>query len=89
MREPFTKPYTRRERLSIRYSLKRYDVQQFFREGIWRRVAWRLPHGLAYWTMIRVFGHAWAEAGNKTPNELTYEDVSKAWEAKHAKPARP
>lgn len=85
-REPYTEPYTRRERLSIRKELLTYDVRRFFREGIWRRLAWMLPHRVCLWAFIRVAGHAWV-ATNKPPDELNYPAIYDAWEAKRSKPA--
>jgi hypothetical protein len=41
-------------------------------------VAWRLPRWLLYWAVIRAYSNAWEKAGNKTPDELTYNEVANA-----------
>ena len=41
-------------------------------------VAWRLPHWLVRWALVRAYSKAWADAGNKTPDDLTYREV---WDA--------
>lgn len=76
-REPYTEPYTLRERLSIQVDLKRYDVRRFFEEGIWRRIAFKLPHKLALWAFIRVCGNA-----GTAPDDTTYPVAYEAWEAR-------
>lgn len=85
-RTPWTEPYTRRERARIRYDLAAYDVRAFFREGIWQRLAWLLPHQLVLWCFIRAAGHAWVET-NKPPEELNYPVVYEAWERRRIRPA--
>lgn len=81
-REPYTEPYTRRERLSIRRDLLTYDVRQFFREGIWVKLAWMLPHELAKWAFVRVS----ANVTDVPPDQITYTVAAKAWDAKRVKP---
>jgi hypothetical protein len=79
-RRPYTEPYTLRERLMIRFTGAKYDWRAFWRNGLWQWIAHWLPRRIAYFAMIRVMAHAWAKAGNKTPNELTYEEVCRYWE---------
>lgn len=51
-------------------------------DKFWRWIAWRLPKGLAYWVYIRVFAYATTVHSTKAPDELTYSDTMKAWEAR-------
>ena len=78
----FAEPYSLRERISIRFDLARYDLWRLRTEGIPQFIAYRVPRKVAYWAFIRVFSSAWADAENKTPDELTYDEVAKAWECK-------
>lgn len=83
-REPWTEPYTRRERLNIRYDLKRYDVRRFFEAGLWQRLAWMLPRKLALWAFIRVCGNV----SDLPPDQITYPVAYDRWErVKRRKPA--
>jgi hypothetical protein len=80
-RTAWTEPYTARERLSIRWDLKRYDIAAFFREGIWRGLAFKMPDKIAYWCFIQVMSHAWCET-NKEPDAITYSEAANSWEAR-------
>ena len=67
--------------VSTRLALWRDDFEQFRREGVWKKLAWMLPHDLAKWAHVRV-------ASNVTdipPSEVTYEIAAKAWDAKRAR----
>lgn len=57
----------------------KYDVRRFFREGIWQKIAFRMPRRVAYWAMIRVVSHAWVQAGTKEPDQITYSEMCEAW----------
>lgn len=78
-REPFTEPFPFRERLSIRVYWARHDIGKWLRYGVWQSLAHKLPRRLAYFAYVRVMAHAWAEAGNKHPDELTYREVCERW----------
>lgn len=84
IREPWTTPYTLKERASIRYSLKRYDLWRFWDSGLWQRLAFALPDRVALWAFIRVMAYASArvENGTRHPNSITYEEAYKAWTEK-------
>jgi hypothetical protein len=78
-REPYTEPYTLRERLGIAWSLKRHDLWRFRETGLWQWLAGKLPRRLVLFAFVRVMSHAWVETG-KTPDAITYEEAYKAWE---------
>lgn len=82
-RESWTEPYTRRERLSIQYDLKRYDVRRFFEDGLWRRIAFRLPHKIKLWCFICVS----ANVTDRPPDQITYPVAYDQWEARRHKPS--
>lgn len=76
-RDPYTEPYTLRERMTIRCNLKRYDVLQFFEEGLWRRIAFRLPRKIVLWSFIRVCGNV-----DLPPDQITYPVAYDRWKAR-------
>lgn len=41
-------------------------------------LVWRLPSWVIYWACIRANCKAWVDAGDKTPNELTFNEVMDA-----------
>lgn len=44
-------------------------------------VVWHLlPRTVIKWAVVRAFAWAWADAGNKVPDELTYTEVCSAVE---------
>lgn len=49
-------------------------------ERLQRMIAWRVPRWLVRWAVVRTYASAWADAGNKTPDELTYSEVYAAIE---------
>jgi hypothetical protein len=59
--------------------MKRYDLWRFRTEGLWRRIAWKLPHQLVLWCFIRVMGNV-KMTGTKGPDDITYSEAYKAWE---------
>jgi hypothetical protein len=76
IRAPYSEPYTLRERLRIQYDLKRYDLYGFFRDGLWQRIAWKLPRPLVKWCFIRVS----SSVTDREPDQITYPVAYKAWE---------
>jgi hypothetical protein len=85
-REPFTRPFTRREQLQIKWSLLRYDLWAWRDHEGWCWLASRLPHKLKLWAYIIVMANAWEKAGNKTPDEIGYKEACDAWEDRRVKP---
>lgn len=80
-RTPWTEPLTTRERIDVLVTGKKYDVRRWWKSGLWRWIAHRLPRRLALFVYIRVMAEAWA-ATNKSPDEITYEEAYKIWEGK-------
>ena len=58
--------------MSVWYPL-RYDLPDKFK----RSVANHVPDWLVYFVTIRAFSAAWAKAGDKHPDELTFSEVVK------------
>ena len=55
-------------------------------ERFWQWLAWKLPHRLAWYTGIRVMANASVALPDKTPGEITVEDVMREWSRKkHSK----
>ena len=44
-------------------------------EKLQRAVVWRAPRWFVKWAVIRAYSNAWHDAGDKTPDELTYREV--------------
>lgn len=80
-RVAFTEPFTIRERMSIKWAFARYDVRRFIESGLWQKLAHLLPRRIAYFAYIRVVAHAWAQVGNKHPDELNYGETCDLWMA--------
>lgn len=80
-REPYSEPLTLRERVAVtRYGIK-HDVRTFWRNGLWERLAQRMPRRLAYFAFVRVMAHAWSDAKHKEPNDITYQEACERWES--------
>lgn len=81
-RQPYTEPLTSRERLSVFVYGTKLNLKALRRDGFPRFVANKLPKRVAYFAYVRVFAHAWSDAGNKTPDDITYEDACKSWQSR-------
>lgn len=66
--------------MSTRIALWRYDFWRWRTTGLWQSLAHKLPRRIAYFAYIRVMAHAWADAGNKHPDELTVQETCERWE---------
>ena len=53
----------------------RYEMPDRLRRGIANHV----PDWLVYHATIRAFSAAWAKAGDKHPDDLTFSEVVKPW----------
>lgn len=78
-RAPYSDPLTLRERLAVKRDLATYDARKFIHTGFWQWLAHRLPRRLVYFAYIRVMAHAWAEVGNKHPDEIGYQEACERW----------
>lgn len=76
-RVPYEEPLTVKERLSVRYMLKKGDVMAFFDHGLWQWLAWKMPHRLVLWCFIRVCANAGTDV---PPDKITYDLAYKRWE---------
>lgn len=57
-----------------------YPIRYGSPPRIQQAIAHKMPRWLVYFVTIRAYSDAWANAGNKTPNELTFDEVIKPWE---------
>jgi hypothetical protein len=42
-------------------------------------LAWRLPRRVAMWAFYRISAYAWADMGDKCPDEISIMDAVKTW----------
>lgn len=77
-REPYSEPLTITETVDIFVSRKRYDLANFARVELPRRIAWRLPRRVALWAFIRVCSNT-KLGPNEGPEAITYERGYKDW----------
>ena len=80
MRAPFTEPYTRRERFALWRIFTRYNVRRWVEVGVWQSLMRHVPGRFIYFATIHAYSRAWQEAGTKTPDELTFDEVVKPWQ---------
>lgn len=57
-----------------------YPIRYEWPERIQRGIANRAPRWLVYFVTIRACSEAWARAGDKHPDELTFEEIMNPWE---------
>lgn len=67
-------------RLIIWLDLRRIMVKYVWPENVWRKLAWKLPHQLVAWALVRVAVTAmdW-EKNTQDPSTLTYPTMFDAW----------
>lgn len=68
---------TRRGRAVVRWSLLRHGIRRGWPETIVRWLAWKLPHGIAYWVVVRV--GVVAMGGSETPHDVTLPMMLQRW----------
>lgn len=78
-RVPYTDPMTTRERINLRYTMKKWDMKSYFEWRLWQKIAHLLPRRIAYFAMVRLVSHAWVQEGTKAPDDLTYTDICRHW----------
>lgn len=74
-REPFTEPYTLRERYAVWLDLNRYRRERFWSETLPIRVAQRLPRRVRLWVVVL----AAADTGVRrdlAPDRICYPDMA-------------
>jgi hypothetical protein len=47
---------------------------------MWQSLMRHMPKRVIYFATMLAYSRAWHEAGNKTPDELTFEEVIKPWQ---------
>lgn len=64
----------------IRFQISYHLIWGVARINDWaqRWIAWHSPRWLIRWAVIRAYSKAWGDAGNKTPDELTFTEVVNA-----------
>lgn len=50
------------------------------RERFWRRLAWKLPKSLIYWSTVRLGGYAFSRLGTREVSSLTLLECLEVWE---------
>ena len=68
-----------KEKIAMKLYWIRYEWRQFWREGIWRRIAHLIPERVVYFALMRAYAKVWADAGNITPQEIDFERNAKYW----------
>lgn len=66
-----------------------YPVRYEWPERVQRGIANRAPRWLVYFVTIRACSEAWARAGDKHPDELTFDEIMKPWEKRRQWPSGP
>ena len=65
------------ESIKTRLWFIRYSVRYEIPEKLAIRAAQSIPRAVRKWVVVLAYSGAWADAGNKHPDELTYADVYK------------
>lgn len=50
-------------------------------DKLWMKLAWMLPKPVAKWAYIRVWAHATSIHGDKSIDQISYQDAMRAWRA--------
>jgi hypothetical protein len=72
MRQPWTEPYSRKERLLMRGDYFAYRWGIFWTESVPHWIARHLPHAVKKWVLVDAAANAWAAAKTISPDALTY-----------------
>jgi hypothetical protein len=57
-----------------------YQLPRVWRERIPMAVVRLLPRRVMYWALVIGIGKAWVAAGDKHPDELTYQEIVSQYE---------
>ena len=71
-REPWTAPYSLRERLLVWSDWRRYRWGRFWTETVPLAIARKLPRIVRKWVVIDVASRSWSEQ-NLSPDQITYD----------------